>query len=66
MGCFLALLLVVVGVRVFVAAFRRRPDVLTGPWIAKDHELTFALTPGDILLIEKAARHHRSYDQGIP
>jgi hypothetical protein len=34
MAWFLVLLLVAVGVSVFAWAYRRRLDVLTGPWIA--------------------------------
>jgi hypothetical protein len=36
MASFLVLLLVVIGVSVFASAYRRRLDVLTGPWIVDE------------------------------
>jgi len=36
MGWFVILLLIVVGVPVFTWAYRRRLDVLTGPWITNE------------------------------
>jgi hypothetical protein len=37
MGWFLILLLLVGGVRVFMWAYERHLDVLTGPWIANEN-----------------------------
>lgn len=34
MGWFVAILALVIGIPVFTWAYRRRLDVLTGPWIA--------------------------------
>jgi hypothetical protein len=36
MGWFLVLILIVVGIPIFTWAYRRRLDVLTGPWIVND------------------------------
>ena len=36
MGWFLILLLIAIGVPVFLWAYRRRLDVLTGPWIVSE------------------------------
>jgi hypothetical protein len=36
MGWFLFLLLAVIGIAVFTWGFRRRLDVLTGPWITEE------------------------------
>ena len=36
MGWWIALLFIVIGVPLFLWAYRRRLDVLTGPWIANE------------------------------
>lgn len=36
MGWFLVLPLIVIGIPWFIWAYRRRLDVLTGPWITKE------------------------------
>lgn len=36
MGWFLILFLIVIGVPIFMGAYERHLDVLTGPWIANE------------------------------